>query len=195
MTMTHPRTADEWLEAVHREFARETDRAAAIVAAAMLDEALRVLIDKRLVPAPSPERSILERHDAALGSFAARIDAAFQLGLISKYMARDLHLVRKIRNEFAHYPLELTFEADAIRDRFRALDETADYNRREPATRTAIGPPGPRWDFFGIAAWMLYALHREDVDRLVEHGPEFGYMDWTSLPEAIQEFLRSQQAT
>ncbi len=188
-----PRTADEWLETIHREFERETDRAAAIVVAAMLDEALKMLIEKRLVAAASATHSILERYDAPLGSFAARIDAAFQLGLISKYMARDLHLVRKIRNDFAHHPLELTFESGPIRDRVRALEEASDYNRRNPATRTAIGPPGPRWDFLGIAAWMLYSLHLEDVEHLQEHGPEFGYIDWSALPPEVQEFLRCDE--
>jgi len=195
--VTEPQTADEWLRAVHREFDRESDRAAAIVVAAMLDEALRVLLERLLVPAPSAERSILERYDAPLGSFAARIDAAFQLGLISKYMARDLHLVRRIRNDFAHYPLGLAFEHDPVRSRVRALEQASDYNRRNPPTRKDIGPPGPRWDFLGIAAWMLYSLHREaeGVGPLRQHGAEFGYVDWSTLPPDVQNVLRRDEET
>ena len=82
--MTAPRSAEDWLEAVHREFAREPDRAAAIVAAAMLDEALGLLLDKRLLPALKKERDVLSGATAPLGAFSARIDAANQFVLISR---------------------------------------------------------------------------------------------------------------
>lgn len=179
-----PTTADEWLEAVHREFERESDRAAAIVVAAMLDDALKSLLRKRLVESMTPDRSILDGYNAPLASFSARIDAARQLGLISRHLARDLHLIRKIRNEFAHSPLECTFATERIGNWVRALDEASDYNKRNPATRAAIGPPGARWDFLGIAAWILYSLHREvaETEPLHPHGPEFG-LTGISLPK------------
>jgi DNA-binding MltR family transcriptional regulator len=153
-------TADEWLERIHEQFRSESDRAAAIVVAAMLDGALAVLLRKRLLEPESKERSLLDGGHAPLGTFATRIDAAYQLGLISSYMARDLHLVRKIRNDFAHDPLHLTFESESVRNRVRALEEGSDYNRRYPETRVAVGPPGTRWDFLGITAWMLYGRLR-----------------------------------
>lgn len=163
----------------------------------MLEEALKQLLQKRLVEPRSRKRDIVEGDQAPLHSFSAKIDAAFQLGLISEYMARDLHLVRKIRNEFAHHPLELNFESERIRAWVRVLDEASDYNRRDPATRAAIGPAGARWDFLGTAAWMLYSLHRdaEEVRRLERHGPEFGYIDWDRLPEQLKAFLRDDEAT
>lgn len=192
-----PTTADQWLETIHREFNRESDRAAAIVVAAMLDEALKLLLRKRLREARSRTADLLEGDQAPLHSFSAKIDAAHQLGLISAYMARDLHLVRKIRNEFAHHPLELTFDSDGVKTRVRALDEGSNYNSRNPATRGAIGLPGARWDFLGAAAWMLYHLHREveEVSQLAGHGPEFGYIDWDRLPEQLRAFLRNDEAT
>ena len=168
-----PTDANGWLDAVHREFANGSDRAAAIVVAAMLEEALKLLLVRRLLPAAAGE-SIVDGPGAPLGTFSARIDAAFQLGLISKYMARDIHLVRKIRNDFAHSPLERTFASSSVRDRVAALQAASDYNTRNPKTRENIGPPGPRWDFLAISAWMLYSLHSETVETLSEHGPEFG---------------------
>jgi hypothetical protein len=188
---TEPRNADDWLDAVHQEFARESDRAAAIVVAAMLDEALRSLIERRLVEPQDPNRSILNGPNAPLASFSARIDAAQQLGLISHFMARDLHLIRKIRNDFAHYPLERTFANPPISDLVRALEEASDYNKRHPETRDSVGPHGPRWDFLGIAAWILYSLHREvaETQPTRAHVPEFGYIDWSALPPELRKRL------
>ena len=190
-------TADQWLETIHREFNQESDRAAAIVATAMLEESLKVLLRKRLGEPCSPREDILEGDQAPLQSFSAKINAAVQLGAISAHMARDLHLIRRIRNDFAHHPLNLTFESERIRNRVRALDEGSNYNSRNPATRAAIGPPGARWDFLGVAAWMLYSLHREadEIGRLERHRPEFGYVEWDRLPEQLRQFLRDDEAT
>jgi hypothetical protein len=186
-----PTTADGWLEAVHREFAGESDRAAAIVVGAMLDEALKSLLCKRLVAPAKKGRSLLDGMNAPLGTFNARIDSAFQLGLISRYLARDLHLVQKIRNRFAHFALECTFETDPIKGWVRALEAASDYNRRYPDTRKMIGPPGARWDFLGIAAWILYSIHRqaESLEPLREYTPEFGYIEWDRLPEDLRRLL------
>ncbi|MDQ6827792.1 MAG: hypothetical protein M3081_02890 [Gemmatimonadota bacterium] len=187
--MTH--TADEWIDAIHREFARESDRAAGIVVAAMLDEALRLLLAKRILPPVKKERNLLDGHRAPLGTFSARIDAAQQLGLISRFFARDLHLVREIRNAYAHQVVECTFERPDIRDRVEALERASDYNARRPDLRDTMGPPGTRGDFLGITAWMLYSLHREvdTIAPLTERGPEFGYIDWALLPLELRRFL------
>jgi len=182
-----PQSADEWLQAVHKGFASESDRGAALVAAAMIDEALKSLLTKRLLPPYKKDRNLLGR-DRPLSSFSARIDAAFQMGLISRYLARDLNLIRSIRNEFAHHPFECTFESPKVKNWVKVLEEGSDYNRRQPETRQHVGPPGPRWDFLGIAAWILYNLHRdlEETQQLTPRGPEFGYIDWERLPEAIR---------
>jgi hypothetical protein len=182
-----PQSADDWLEAIHKEFAPESDRGAALVAGAMLDEALKSLLSKRLVPPERKDRDTLAR-DAPLSTFSARINAASQMGLISRYLARDLHLIRSIRNEFAHHPFECTFQSAKVKNWVKLLEEGSDYNRRYPKTRQDIGPPGTRWDFLGIAAWILYSLHRhlEDTQPLLPCGLEFGYIDWDQLPEDIR---------
>jgi len=56
-----------------------------------------------------------------LGTFSARIDAAYCLGLLSKDENRDLHLIRKIRNDFAHKLIDMSFESQEIASRCREL--------------------------------------------------------------------------
>jgi hypothetical protein len=188
-------TAEDWLKTAHHEFDKESDRAAAIVVAAILDDALETLIESLLVPALSPKHSIINGHRSPLGTFGARIDAAFQLGLISNYMARDLHLVLDIRNDFAHNPFGCTFDSMSIRNRIRELESSSDFNHRHPNTRRAIGPPGPRWDFLAVTTWMLYSLRSEKVKQLSEPSPEFGYIDWSSLSPEIKEKLQRLKLT
>jgi DNA-binding MltR family transcriptional regulator len=45
---------------------------------------------------------LVEGFNAPLGTFSARTKAAYALGLISKDEHKDINLIRKIRNEFAH---------------------------------------------------------------------------------------------
>lgn len=191
MTFVGPSTAEEWLEAIHRAFFVESDRSAAIVAAAMLDDALKCLLTRRLVPAVSRERSIVEGANAPLATFSARIDACHQLGLVSRQLARDLHLIRKIRNHFAHNALVAGFDARPVRDWVNALAQASDMNNRNPTARAACGPPGPRGDYLAITSWILYDLHRQadSIDALAERGPEFGYIDWSRLPPDVRRAL------
>ncbi len=51
----------------------------------------------------------LLRPDGPLGSFAARADLAYCLGLASKDHYEDLRRIAEIRNAFAHNHLQLTF--------------------------------------------------------------------------------------
>jgi hypothetical protein len=48
----------------------------------MLDEALKVLLTKRLVPPARKESSLVAEPSAPLGTFSARAAAAEQLGLV-----------------------------------------------------------------------------------------------------------------
>jgi hypothetical protein len=121
--------------------------------------------------------------------------------LISSYLARDIHIVRTIRNIFSHESVECTFDRPDIRDRVRALETVSDYNRRYPDVRATIEPPGTRGDFLGITTWMLYSLHREaeEIEPLREHIPEFGYLDYGDLPpetrKALDDAISSEEGS
>lgn len=186
-----PQSADEWLDTLHLLFAQESDRAAAIVAAAIVEDAIETLLRKRLVEPYLRERDLLREHSGPLGSFSAKIDACFQLGLISRYMAQDLHLIRKIRNEFAHAASLCTFDTEPVHTWVRTLEAKSDYNQRYPDTRKSIGPPDRRSDFLGMASWLLYSICRshEDIQPLPEKHREFGYIDYSLLPSDVQGFL------
>lgn len=88
-------------------FMRDSDRSTVIVGAAWLDELLHSILKAKLLP-PVSGKGLLEG-DGALGTFSARIELAYRLGLIDAQFARSLDLVRKTRNLFAH-----EFEAGSL---------------------------------------------------------------------------------
>lgn len=77
----------------------ETDRACAVLASSFLDSSLEAYFHATLT-VDAPAR--LFEEGGALGSFAARIELAFALGMISDAERADLELVREIRDAFAH---------------------------------------------------------------------------------------------
>ena len=102
------------------DIAKESDRAAAIIVAAKCDILLRELIAKFLLPCHAASDELLDG-DSPLGSFTSRITFAYRAGLIKAEFARALHLIRRIRNEFAHEPSSATFNSGPHKDRVREL--------------------------------------------------------------------------
>lgn len=93
---------------------QETDRGSALMAAAFLDDRLRGLLAKRLVN----DKKIADRSfdfNGPLGSFSSRIDFSYLLGLIPNNARRDLHLIRAIRNKFAHTAAIINFDHPLIK--------------------------------------------------------------------------------
>ena len=88
--------------------------------AAFLDSELENLLRSIVVDNPSVTNYIFGQ-SCPISSFSARIDLSYLLGLISPSVRRDLHLVRKIRNDFAHMHHPATFELPAIASRCREL--------------------------------------------------------------------------
>ena len=63
---------------------------------------------------------LFEGH-GAFAIFSARIDTAYLLGLLPSSARLDLHLVRKIRNDFAHLASPLGFDDEKMAARCREL--------------------------------------------------------------------------
>lgn len=115
-------------EAFRTVVREETDRAAAVLGAAYLDSLLEQLLSHYFIHDSVVEQ--LLKTDGPLGTFSARINASFALGLIPPGVQRDLHLVRKIRNAFAHKLGVHSFEESPFRDwcaEFAILKTFPDY--------------------------------------------------------------------
>jgi len=102
------------------EFKQESDRAAVILGAAKLDALLCQILDRHFLPALGSNDELLEG-DSPLSTFSSRINIGYRLGLISAEFAKALHLVRKIRNSFAHDASGVTLASGPHSDRIRTL--------------------------------------------------------------------------
>ena len=120
--------------AFRRTLTPESDRGCALIAAAFVDAQLKELFRACFIDDAKCMDDPLGT-SKPLGTFSARIDLAFALGLLDSDVHRDLHLIRKIRNEFGHNPLPISFTEPAIASRCRELpgtlhDKAADPRRR-----------------------------------------------------------------
>ena len=100
-----------------RKFVRNApnDLTLILLISSSLEVALEQLLLRTLVKGCGED---IFKHNGPLGSFSARIEMAYALGLIAKNEYKILGYIRKIRNRFAHSGgnHELTFEDDQIKD-------------------------------------------------------------------------------
>jgi hypothetical protein len=120
-------TPAQFLEKQHEEFlkfrsalSKETDRGCALFASSYLEKALSDLIYCALAFDKNIEKDLFSG-TTPLATFSSRIKIAYYLGKISKVEKRDLELIRKIRNEFAHSADPIDFETHKIKSQCSEL--------------------------------------------------------------------------
>lgn len=147
--------------AFQSNFGKESDRAAVVLIAARLDQLLYQVLSATLRPPPGREDALLDT-DRGLGTFASRIDACYRLGLIDAEFCRALHILRRIRNEFAHETSEATLEQPPHRDRVQqmAAPFTSFEKFREDVERRFSKQPTQRAHFSACAMVMVVRLER-----------------------------------
>jgi len=100
-----------WLE----EFHNESDRATAVLGGAFADARLEELLKKFFIE-DKEEVEKLMSPEQALGGFGSRARVAYCLGLITKNQYKDLQIIGKIRNQFAHGLHGESFDNSRIKD-------------------------------------------------------------------------------
>lgn len=132
-------------DSLQREFDGASDRAAAIVAGAFLDELLQELLREFFVEQPEQVNKKLFEGTGPLATFSSKIEIAFRVGLVSEGEHRSLHTIRGVRNEFAHVLGDVSFETQSIRDRCRNIEVPASMvsPRSVPLSQAGEEPPLP----------------------------------------------------
>jgi DNA-binding MltR family transcriptional regulator len=115
----------------------------------------------KLVANPSSVDCLFEGGNAPFSSFSSKIDVAYRLGAISNRLCRDLHLVRKIRNDFAHNIEGCHFSDQKVNNRVRELRnkfaDLIDIYKTEEAAK--LFQMGDRGDFQFCSSWMIDYLY------------------------------------
>jgi DNA-binding MltR family transcriptional regulator len=106
------------------EITRDLDeRGLVLTLAAFAEEALGELLGQFMLPGDAAN-ALLKGFNAPLGTFSARIKAAFALGLLTSRQQGNLERLRQIRNEFAHRWEPITFDNQAVASHIAALHFT-----------------------------------------------------------------------
>src|SRR5690606_37481533 len=89
----------------------------------MLDDCLLKLLKYFMIDDAEAEvdKLLSGGPNAPLGTFSSRVLSAYCLGLISEDEFKDIEIIRKIRNDFAHNLLEISFDNQSIMDRCKNL--------------------------------------------------------------------------
>lgn len=119
------------LQGFINEFHTESDRATAVLGAALIDEKLLQLLQAFFVDDRAQVDLLLET-EQPLGSLGARIQIAYCLGLITRNLFETLTIIKGVRNAFAHQLHGLSFAAPTIAKecgRLRLLMQPSDYVR------------------------------------------------------------------
>jgi hypothetical protein len=146
-----------------QEFVDESDRAAVILGAAKIDTQLYQILQRVFVPQPSSRDDLLDT-ERPLSSFSSRINIVYRVGLIDAEFVRALHLIRRIRNTFAHELSGVSLSAGPARDRIRelvaplkALPQFFEASREFFGGKDKLLEPSS--DFRVAVAWVSVQLH------------------------------------
>ncbi len=130
---------------VIRELYDTADRSAAIVGCAFVESSL----EKALLAVLQSDSTITDRlfgPDGACGGFSTKIDLGKLMGLYGAIAHSDLHIIRYIRNQFAHSLSISDFKSKGISDLVAGLRlcerYTADSHIQKSATE--VIPLGER---------------------------------------------------
>jgi mannitol operon repressor len=117
-------------------FNKESDRGRALVAASLLDQRLKGILEAFLLK-DKVSSQLVDGFNAPLGTFSARTAASYALGLIQKNEFDEINLIRKIRNEFGHQWKAITFRSARVADLCNKLPwlGPVDIGRDEPKVR------------------------------------------------------------
>lgn len=153
------------------EFGAESDRAAAVLGGAYLDDLLAQAIAARLVTGGRRQggRDLLK---GPLFSFSNRVELSYGLGLIGALEAEDLGTINAIRNAFAHQLHGISFESDQITSlcaKFHCIQDVS----------TAVDKTTSRW-IFNLAV-VNYLVRLRKLGAATERTSEYVPENWPPI--------------
>lgn len=119
-----------------KEFQSETDRGAALVGAALIDERLDRILSGHFIDCKQ-SKELLNGANAPLGTLSIKAKLSFSLGLITLLEFEEIEIIRKIRNLFAHKVHGFTFKNQKVSALCKSLK--ANYPEGKGINKNARG--------------------------------------------------------
>jgi len=145
----------EQITAFVAELEKQTDRGAALIAGAVLDEVLEMAMTARLIELGRDQHDSLFARGRPLDSFAAKIALGYALGLYPNTARVLLEMIRDVRNKFAHRIEPLEFSNPEVVQMIAS--------RRTLRTPTGLPPRQEFLGMFALLAAMLYGIKSLDI--------------------------------
>jgi hypothetical protein len=117
-------------------------RSAAIVGSAFVENAVRYAVSRRLFQLTDKEREKLFGSAGPLASFNVLIDVAYGLGIYRSLVRHDLHVIRRIRNAFAHAMKSIDFDTPEIVHEIKSFQ----FMRWRDSQPSGLAFGGPAFD-------------------------------------------------
>ena len=156
------------------EIKKETDRGLPLVSTSLIDHLLQETLRAFCCEVKSVQ-SLLDDGNAPLGTFSSRINACHALGLIDDYEWREVTLLRKIRNLFAHSKHGFDFGDAKVQGLCASLESDLPQGEGYPLTSA-------RFRFTNATVCLVLRLY---------HRP-----DWVALERRKpREWVPAQQTT
>jgi hypothetical protein len=137
-----------------KEIQEQTDRGSAIVGAAMLEEMLAVVLQKRMVGMNRDHYDSFFGLTGPGGGLSSKIELFYAFGLCNDSLYKAMHDIRGIRNKFAHRIEPLTFDDPAI---------AVLVDRLAP---TPFDLPTRRQKFIGLLTLVLSLVYATGADDI-----------------------------
>lgn len=137
------------------ELKSETDRGLPLVGAALIDDKLTETLRAFFCEVPATAK-LLDEGNAPLGTFSSRVEACHALGLIDEFEYKEITLIRKVRNEFAHAKHGTSFQTPRVQGLCSGLQSDLPEGVNYPTNN-------PRFRFTNAVVCVALRLyHRPD---------------------------------
>src|SRR5262249_3226752 len=107
--------AGQWSDHYDLSMRSESARAKVILSACYLEELTLQFVSILLKECSDKTDALFDGPTAPLSSFSSRIEMLWRMGAIDDKLKESLHLIRRIRNQFAHRIRDCSFDDQKIR--------------------------------------------------------------------------------
>ena len=150
------------------ELLHESDRTSVILGAAKIDILLYQLLIKFLLPNPTSRDDLFDG-DSPLSTLSSKINLCFRLGLIDSGTSKALHLIRKIRNSFAHEisgcQLDVVPHKDRVKELVSPYENEPTFIKMKSISEEK-GKRGPSADFRILISLLILFLQEQLNEKM-----------------------------
>jgi hypothetical protein len=178
LTMNLEKEFENNFKQILNDLKGESERGVVIVIASHLDVRLEDLLKTALTPSPTATDMMFDGPNALLQSFSNKIDFCYRLGLLSSFATRSLHLIRKIRNKFAHNISSICFNEPDIESQVSELYKMHMFDKKQAIVKEIFNET--KKSQFILSAILVLGIINEIYCKVASnnpHKPEWPY-EW-----------------